>query len=256
MTYNVHGCVGTDGRLSPHRIARVIARYRPDVVCLQELDVGRARSGRMDQAHEIATALGMDVDFHAAMVIEDEHYGNAVLSRLPMRRAHAAQLPGDPRHPAREPRGALWVAVDAPFGPLQIITTHLGLAPAERRRQAATLTGPQWAGHPDFAGPGLVCGDFNALPGSPAHHHLSRSLLDVQAVLPGHRPRATWSGQYRLGRIDHMFLNGRLAVTAVEVPRTALTQVASDHLPLVADLCPVDATPPRGARPHDVPPAQ
>ena len=41
MTYNVHSCVGIDGRLSPRRVARVIARYQPDVVALQEVDVGR-----------------------------------------------------------------------------------------------------------------------------------------------------------------------------------------------------------------------
>jgi endonuclease/exonuclease/phosphatase family metal-dependent hydrolase len=41
LTYNVHRCLGTDGRLSPARIADVIAAYEPDVVALQELDVGR-----------------------------------------------------------------------------------------------------------------------------------------------------------------------------------------------------------------------
>jgi hypothetical protein len=39
MSYNVHGCKGMDGRVSTDRIARVIARYNPDIVALQELDV-------------------------------------------------------------------------------------------------------------------------------------------------------------------------------------------------------------------------
>jgi hypothetical protein len=49
LTYNVHRCMGMDGKLSPERIARVIARHTPDVVALQEPDVGRERiagSGR------------------------------------------------------------------------------------------------------------------------------------------------------------------------------------------------------------------
>jgi endonuclease/exonuclease/phosphatase family metal-dependent hydrolase len=58
MTYNVHGCVGTDGRLDVGRIAAVIGQSRPDIVALQELDVGRERSGRVDQAHAIAERLG------------------------------------------------------------------------------------------------------------------------------------------------------------------------------------------------------
>src|SRR5690606_32470965 len=36
MTYNVHRCIGVDGKLSPERIARVIARHSPDIVVLQE----------------------------------------------------------------------------------------------------------------------------------------------------------------------------------------------------------------------------
>ncbi|CAN5259585.1 hypothetical protein BH09PSE2_BH09PSE2_17080 [soil metagenome] len=54
MTYNVHGCVGGDRKLDVGRIAAVIAREEPDVVALQELDVGRARSQRVDQAAAIA----------------------------------------------------------------------------------------------------------------------------------------------------------------------------------------------------------
>jgi hypothetical protein len=69
MTYNVHSCIGMDGKLSPERIARVIARYAPDVVALQELDVGRARTEGMDQAHRIAHYLAMDFHFHPAMHI-------------------------------------------------------------------------------------------------------------------------------------------------------------------------------------------
>ena len=55
MTYNVHGCVGVDKKLDVGRIAAVIAQSKPDVVALQELDVGRARSGGEDQAHAIAS---------------------------------------------------------------------------------------------------------------------------------------------------------------------------------------------------------
>ena len=57
VTYNVHRCVGNDRRLDVARIADVLARLEPDIVALQELDVGRARTGRVDQAHEIARRL-------------------------------------------------------------------------------------------------------------------------------------------------------------------------------------------------------
>ena len=44
MTYNVHRCVGVDRDLNVERVAAVIADARPDIVALQELDVGRMRS--------------------------------------------------------------------------------------------------------------------------------------------------------------------------------------------------------------------
>ena len=51
-----------DGRFSVERITRVIARTHPDVVCLQELDQVRGRSGGLDQAHEIATRAGRNIN--------------------------------------------------------------------------------------------------------------------------------------------------------------------------------------------------
>jgi len=63
MTYNIHSCIGMDGKISPERISRVIAQCSPDVVALQELDVGRARTDRVDQADLIAQYLQMDYHF-------------------------------------------------------------------------------------------------------------------------------------------------------------------------------------------------
>ncbi|HEV7286378.1 MAG TPA: endonuclease/exonuclease/phosphatase family protein, partial [Kaistia sp.] len=80
LSYNVHACVGTDKKLSPERIARVIQSRDPDIVALQEIDVGRARSGRIDQAQVLAELLGMEAHFHPSTRIgPDEHYGDAIL---------------------------------------------------------------------------------------------------------------------------------------------------------------------------------
>jgi endonuclease/exonuclease/phosphatase family metal-dependent hydrolase len=81
LTYNVHRCVGVDRRLDVGRIAAVIAEHEPDVVCLQELDVGRARTGMVDQAGAIAERLAMSFHFHAAMKVETEQYGDAIRAR-------------------------------------------------------------------------------------------------------------------------------------------------------------------------------
>jgi endonuclease/exonuclease/phosphatase family metal-dependent hydrolase len=66
LTYNVHRCRGTDRQVSPERIAKIIAATGADVVALQELDVNRIRTGRVDQAQFIAAALDMAFHFHPA----------------------------------------------------------------------------------------------------------------------------------------------------------------------------------------------
>src|SRR4051794_7462009 len=117
LTYNVHSCRGLDGRVSPGRIAEVIAAARADIVALQELDVGRARSGGLDQAQAIARELGIDVHFHPARQVEGERYGDAILSALPFRLVKAGPLPEPPRRPPFfETRGALWVSVELAGG--------------------------------------------------------------------------------------------------------------------------------------------
>jgi endonuclease/exonuclease/phosphatase family metal-dependent hydrolase len=236
MTYNVHSCIGMDGKLAPERIARVIARYAPDVVALQELDVGRARTEGMDQAHLIARYLEMDFHFHPAMHIEEESYGDAILTHLPMRLVKAGTLPGLSGKPRLEPRGALWVAIEMNGIEYQVLNSHLGLLPRERRVQAEALLGPDWLGHPDCRGPVVLCGDFNALPSSPVCRQLRTRLHDAQIELESHKPRRTFFGRFPTARIDHVFVDPAIDVLDIEVPDTELARVASDHLPLIVEL--------------------
>lgn len=235
MTYNVHSCVGMDGRILPERIARVIATLHPDVVCLQEVDVERRRSGGVDQAHAIAKALEMEFHFHPSLRIEEEQYGTAVLSRLPMRVLRAGPLPS----PHGEQRGAIKVEVMTPRGAAIIVATHLGVLPRERRPQAAALLRDGWLDAPDGA-PVILCGDFNAMPNSLVHRLLGTRLVDAQkahAAAPGGRaPQATFPGRLPSARIDHLFVGPGVRVRKVEVGRGALARMASDHLPLVVDL--------------------
>ena len=106
VTYNVHRCVGNDRRLDVARIAAVLASLNPDIVALQELDVGRRRTGHVDQAHEIGQRLEMACHFHAALKVEEEQYGDAILTSYPERLVKTGPLPGYDRMRALEPRGA------------------------------------------------------------------------------------------------------------------------------------------------------
>lgn len=236
MTYNVHSCIGLDGKMDVERIARVIALANPDVVALQELDVGRDRSFGLDQAQLIARYLEMEFHFHPAMHMEEELYGDAILTHLPLRLVKAGALPGLADKPKLEPRGAIWAAVTFHGQEVQIINTHLGLKPRERLAQVDCLLGPDWLGHPDCKGAVVFCGDFNAPPASEVCRRIGRQLQDAQTALAQHRPRRTFPSQFAALRIDHIFTSKTLAVTAVTVPESYFARVASDHLPLLAQL--------------------
>ncbi len=236
MTYNVHSCIGMDGKLDAERIARVIARANPDVVALQELDVGRARTEGIDQAQLIARYLEMEFHFHPSLHLEEEHYGDAILTHLPLRLIKAGPLPGLADKPQLEPRGALWVAIDLHGTEVQVINTHLGLYPRERKAQVDALLGSDWLAHEQCRGPVLLCGDFNALPSSSVCRQLGSRLKDVQTKARNHRPQGTFSSRFPSVRIDHIFISPELHVTGIEVPASELARTASDHLPLLAEV--------------------
>ena len=75
-----------------------------------------------------------------------------------------------------------------------------------------------------------------AMKMDPAYRAICGQLRDSQTMLQGHRPHRTWFGRYPLTQIDYIFLTPQFKVKAIAVPRTALDKMASDHLPLVADL--------------------
>jgi endonuclease/exonuclease/phosphatase family metal-dependent hydrolase len=235
VTYNVHRCVGNDRRLDVGRVAQVLAELKPDIVALQELDVGRKRTGHVDQAHEIAQRLDMACHFNAALTVEEERYGDAILTSLPERLMQVGPLPGHPAIPQLESRGALWVEVEVGGAAVQIINTHLGLVPKEQQIQAAFLAGPAWLQHPSCQGPRIVLGDFNATATSVVYRTFLKTLAAARTLATVKTPTATFPARLPVLRIDHLFVSTQIRVTDVFAPFSPLTRVASDHLPLVMD---------------------
>jgi endonuclease/exonuclease/phosphatase family metal-dependent hydrolase len=235
VTYNVHRCVGNDRRLDVGRVADVLAALEPDIVALQELDVGRARTGHVDQAHEIARRLDMACHFNAALTVEEEQYGDAILTCFPERMVKVGPLPGYGPIPQLEPRGALWVEVEIDGAPVQIVNTHLGLVPREQQIQAAHLAGPAWLQHPQCQGPKILLGDFNATATSVVYRTFLQGLSPARGLAKTKTPTATFPSPLPVLRIDHLFVSPEIQVRDVFAPFEPLTRVASDHLPLVMD---------------------
>jgi len=240
MTYNIHSCKGRDGNIRPDRIADVIREFHPDVVVLEEVRVGLTDAGvpipLKDQPRVIAEANGMHYVFYPLVRTKVEDYGIAILSRHPVRLIRAENLPTWPRRRPLERRGAIWAEVTVDGMPIQILGTHLGLNTFERMAQVDALLGPDWMGSEKFSGAFALAGDLNARPGQSAYKKVAALAVDAALLLKGKKASATWPSSMPVFRIDHVFIPKSARVVAVDVPRTPLTRISSDHLPLIADL--------------------
>jgi len=226
-TYNIHRCRGLDGRTRPDRIAAVLRDIEAEVIALQEV-VGAGPRGS-SQIEEIGASLGMGWVMATVRHLRGHHFGNAVLSRLPIRQHHEHDLSWK----TCEPRGVQRVDIAVDGSTLHVYNVHLGTAILERRHQASRLAALVCDRH--VTGPKLVLGDFNEWMRGLATTLLSEKLesVDLRNYM---RRRRTYPGLFPILHLDHIYYAGRLEIVHIHLPRTRLSLVASDHLPLVADI--------------------
>jgi endonuclease/exonuclease/phosphatase family metal-dependent hydrolase len=226
-TYNIHRGRGLDGRTRLARIAAVLATIDADVVALQEV-VG-ASPLKPGQAAELGAALGMGWVMAATRHLRTALFGNVVLSRFPVRH----HVHHDLTWKTCEPRNVQRVDLDIGAHVLHLYNVHLGTALLERRHQAARLA--SLVHDRRVNGPKIVLGDFNEWARGLATDILAERLdsVDLRHHL---RRRGTYPGFFPILHLDHIYFEGRVEVLRVALPRNRLTLVASDHLPLVADL--------------------
>lgn len=227
-TYNIHRCRGLDGRTRPARIASVLASVDADLIALQEV-VG-ASPLREGQAAELGAALGMGWVMAPTRHLRNALFGNVVLSRFPIRHHQQYDLTWKTCESRLVQRVSVAITDDHT---LHFYNVHLGTALLERRNQAVRLA--SIVHDRRVAGPKIVLGDFNEWARGLATDVLARRLqsIDIRQHI---RRRWTYPGFFPILHLDHIYYEGRVEVMKVALPRTRLALVASDHLPLVADL--------------------
>ena len=115
VTYNVHKCRGLDRRTTVMRIAEVLGEIRPDIAALQEV--------LEDQAEAIARELALTFVMGENRTLQGWAYGNAVLSRFPIRTSENYDLSVQ----GRESRGCLRADIVWPGSAvLHVFNVHLG----------------------------------------------------------------------------------------------------------------------------------
>lgn len=227
LSYNIHHGEGIDGKLDLERIARTIRSAEPDLVSLQEVDRGVARSNRVDQPAELAKLTKMHVAFEANIRYQGGDYGNAVLSRFPIRRHTNHALP---RFDDGEQRGVLEVELDLPDGErLLFLSTHLDHRAGDRERLASAGAINELIVRREGR-PALLAGDLNDLPDSAVLREFGREWVraneEILPTIPVSEPAR---------QIDYILYRPAEAWDVVEA-RVLDEAVASDHRAILAVL--------------------
>jgi endonuclease/exonuclease/phosphatase family metal-dependent hydrolase len=233
LTYNIHHGEGVDGELDLERIAGIIRRESPDLVALQEVDQGTRRTYRVDQPEELARLTRMQVVFGKNISHEGGNYGNAILSRLPIKWRHNLPLPSLPEvEPVdeQEQRGALIVEVLTQSDTLlYFVSTHLDHRRTHEERLAGAQTINEWFQRGRSDRIAILAGDLNATPDSPVLRRFAtfwKKAGEDLATVPVKNPRK---------QIDYVLYRPAHRWRVVTV-RVLGEPTASDHRPLIATL--------------------
>ncbi len=221
-SYNIHKCVGMDRRRSPERIVAVLKSLDADVVALQEVD---HRLGSRPTAlppdliadhtdlSPLPYALGQQsLGWHGQTILVRQSLNVTAIRRL--------ELPG------LEPRGAIMAEVETDGGPIRIVGAHLGLIRRYRLMQFAAIRAALSRRAPM---PTAILGDFNdwSRRGSGAALGPDYRMHSPGASFPAARP---------LGALDRIAIGGGLHLKDAGVHAVAPAAIASDHLPIWADV--------------------
>jgi endonuclease/exonuclease/phosphatase family metal-dependent hydrolase len=243
MSYNIHIAKGTDRKLDLDRIAQVIRQSNADLVSLQEVDKNSSRTKFTDQAKLLAQSLDMNYVFAPAVETgtpeNPSHYGIAILSRFTIKSSQKYLLAVAPSH---EQRVCLATVIEINGTEYNFLATHLDHKKTEMRlAQVRDVL----AAADKTKGPVIIAGDFNCLPPIPDQDDARRDhSRPVSMVLEKYQSAFDLAGSgngatFSKGRkIDYIFVSPDLAqkVKNARVIRDDLTKVASDHLPLIAEL--------------------
>ena len=236
VTWNIHkGIGGVDRRYRLDRTSKLLSGLTPDIVLLQEVAEGMPSCGWDNQLEELSEALEMPhVAFGAEHRFRVGGYGNAILSRFPL--TDSARI--DLTIGRRKRRGLVQTRVHAKLDEhgahtrsVVVFNLHLGLSGAERATQLERFLASHPFAHLHHDTPLVVGGDFNDVWAS-----LGPRFLEPAGLARAGKLQPTFPAALPLRPLDGLWIRGSMSVITAHPVRSALSKVASDHLPIVADL--------------------
>lgn len=222
-TYNIHACVGADGRHDPDRVAAVIAELDADIVALQEFTYPASVAIETRMPVTLTMADAYECVLGPTRHTVTECFGNALLTRHRIVEVHRFDLSVE----RREPRGAIAATIEVGGTIVHVLAAHLGLRVHERRFQVRQILDYLDSVRHTRV---VVLGDFNDwLPGRSVVHVLDDRL----GTSP--RPRS-FPVQWPIVALDRIWVNPLRALRRIVTHATPTARLASDHFPVVAEI--------------------
>lgn len=201
----------------------MIAELDADIVGLQEVDSCAGAEGGLDQLEALARKSGLTPLAGPTLRRHSGHMGNGVLTRLPIESHRLLDL----SVPGREPRGAIDVTLAAGAGRVRVLVTHFGLRGAERRAQCIRLVSALDDREEALT---VLLGDLNEWA------PFGRSLRLLGQRLPGSGSVRTFPAPWPVLALDRIVVAPASALRRVTAHGGRLARLASDHLPLRAEI--------------------
>jgi endonuclease/exonuclease/phosphatase family metal-dependent hydrolase len=270
ITWNIQWCRGMDGRVDPVRIAHEARKLcDPDICCFQEVASNYATLAGSSGEDQFSVLEELFPGYSAHPVITVDvndgvtgrrQFGNVILSRLPVQQVFRHSLPWPPE--AGVPnmaRAAIEAVIEAPWGLVSVVTTHLEFysagqraaqvaelcrLDAERRLHAQTAPAKTYKAGPfrPFARPAhsLLTGDFNMRPEDPQVARLLEVYADAWKIGNPGKPHPPTFGVYDNEFASEPYCCDFVFISPELQKRVAATRIeaatkASDHQPVIVE---------------------
>jgi endonuclease/exonuclease/phosphatase family metal-dependent hydrolase len=223
-SYNIQKSIGVDARRRPDRTLRVICELGCDVIALQEAD---KRFGPRESTLDRDLILA-ETDYRPVPFGLGEHslgwHGNAILVRKDIEILHYRRI----ELPTLEPRGAVAADLRIEDQKIRFAAMHLSLLSHFRKKQITSLMHQL---HEDLHYlPTVLIGDLNEWRDTAGSIRLFEQRYEVTT------PGRSFPSPLPVGSLDRIITSPEFTVKKAGVHKSKTARVASDHLPVWAEL--------------------
>lgn len=131
ITFNIAHGKGNDGKVDIERQAKLINKYKPDIVFLQEIDMYTKRAGDINQIREFSKKVYLPYcSMETNITLEEGYYGDGIISRFPISFSSNYLMPSTDKN--HEQRGILCNRIALGTAKINLFSVHLSTYEDER----------------------------------------------------------------------------------------------------------------------------